>query len=81
VPGIKTVFLTLTCLDAPAVQVYFEPEGAEHELVRGDWLRVETSGPADGEPEISYLPDGLIVGAWAGAKTRVRNRAGDELPT
>jgi len=37
----KRIVLTLTCLDVPAVSVSFEPEGAEHTLVRGDWFRLE----------------------------------------
>ena len=77
----KRIVLTLTCLDAPTVSVSFEPEGAEHTLARGDWFRVEITGPDDGDPEISYIPDGLIIGAWSGAATRVWNKTGDELAT
>ena len=75
----KQVALTLTCLDAPSIQVSFEPEGAVHELRQGDQIRVEISGPDDGDVEISYLPVGIAVGAWAGATTRAWNRAGEEL--
>lgn len=75
------VVLTVTCIDTPSVVVSFEPEGAQHRLAAGDWFKVEMVGPEGGEPEISYLSDGLIVGAWSGATTRVWNKAGDELPT
>jgi hypothetical protein len=77
----KRIVLTLTCLDAPAVTVWFEPEGAEHTLARGDWFHVEITGRDHGDPEISHVPDGLIIGAWSGAATRVWNKAGDELQT
>jgi len=75
----KHIALTLTCIDAESVVVSFEPEGAHHQLKRGDWFRVEISGPDEGDAEISYVPGGLIVGAWAGAATRAWNRAGEEL--
>jgi hypothetical protein len=77
----KRVVFTLTCIDVPAISVSFEPEGANHVLRAGDWFRVEMVGPEDGEPEISYLPESLIVGAWSGARTRVWDKAGDQLPT
>jgi hypothetical protein len=75
----KRVLLTLTCLDAPEVVVSFEPEGAQHTLRRDDWFKVEIVGPDRGDAELSYVTDGLIIGAWSGAKTRVWNKAGDEL--
>ena len=75
------VLFTVTCIDAPSVLVSFEPEGAQHRVAAGDWLKVEMTGGEGGQPEISYLPDGLIVGAWPGAATRVWNKAGGELPT
>ena len=71
----------LTCIDAASVVVSFEPEGAQHVLRSGDLFRVEMAAPSMGEPEISFLPDGLIVGAWSDAETRVWNRAGERLPT
>jgi hypothetical protein len=77
----KRIVLTLTCLDAPEVVVWFEPEGAQHTLVRGDHFRVEMVGPDDGDPEISHSPDGLSVSRWSTADLRVWNKAGDELPT
>jgi len=77
----KRILLTVTCIEAPSVLVSFEPEGAEHLLVAGDWFKVEIVGSKDGEPEITYLPDGLIIGAWSGATTRVWNKAGEELAT
>jgi hypothetical protein len=77
----KRVVLTLTCIDAPSVIVSFEPEGAVHTLRRDDWFRVEIVGPDEGDVEVSYLPDGLVVGAWSGARTHVWNKAGVELKT
>jgi hypothetical protein len=77
----KTITFLVTCIDAPSVLVSFEPEGAQH-LLEGDaTFRVEMVGSTAGEPEISYAPDGLIIGAWAGAATRVWNQNGDELAT
>jgi hypothetical protein len=75
------VVLMLECGLAPAVEVYFEPWGAQHTLVQGDRFRVEIVGPVDGAPEISHTPGGLSIWAWSGATTRVWNKAGDELPT
>jgi hypothetical protein len=75
----NTVTFVLTCIDAPSVLVSFEPEGAQHLLERDDALTVEMVGDTPGEPEISYLPDGLIVGAWAGAVTRIWHKDGTEL--
>ena len=72
----KRVVLTLTCIDARSVSVSFEPEGAVHLLAAGDCFTVEIVGSAAGDPEVSYLPDGLIVGAWPGATTRVWNNKG-----
>jgi hypothetical protein len=71
----------LTCVDADQVVVSFEPEGMQHTLVRDDCCRVEMFGPDDGDPEISYSPDGLIIGLWSTADLRVWNKAGRELPT
>ena len=75
----NSVVLTLTCINTPAIQVSFEPDGAQHELKQGDSFGVEISATELGDAEISYLPDGLIVGAWSSAKTRAWNRAGNEL--
>jgi hypothetical protein len=71
----------LTCIDEHAIVVSFEPEGSQHRLEAGDYFKVEIVGSGDGEPEVSYVPDGLIIGAWAGARTRVCNKAGAELRT
>ena len=77
----QRVVFTLTCVNAPAATVFFEPEGSEHRLASDDAFRVEMVGPEPGEPEISFTPNGLIVGAWNKAQTRVWNRTGDELAT
>lgn len=74
-----TVQIRLTCIDAPQCKVFFEPEGAEVVLSAGDWFNVEISGPPPAITEVSFVPDGIIVTAWRGADTRVRNRAGKDL--
>ena len=68
----------LTCIKAPKCKVFFEPEGAEVELAAGDLFTVEITGPELDGLEISFVPDGIIVGAY-GAETRAWNRAGEEL--
>jgi hypothetical protein len=75
----KRVVLTLVCIDAPAISVFFEPEGAQHQLQQGDSFKVEIVGPDPGEVEIAHSPVGLSVWPWSGAETRAWNRAGDEL--
>lgn len=78
----QRVTFTVLCIDVPECQVAFEPEGAIHTLRQGDEFEVEISGPVSPDRlEIAYLPNRLIINAWAGAQTRVRNRVGDELPT
>lgn len=78
----RTVSLLLTCLADDQCTVAFEPEGAIHVLRAGDWFEVEVSG-GRGVPqiEVSYHPEGISIGAWSGAETHVRNRAGEDLPT
>ncbi len=80
-PDEKRVVLMLTCIDARAIVVSFEPEGAQHTLEADDSFKVEIVGSGDAEPEVSYVPEGLMIGARAGARTRVWNKAGAELPT
>jgi len=74
-----TVELILTCIDAPSCKVFFEPEGAVVELKAGDVFKVVMDGPGPAVPEISYVPDGIMVSAWTGADTRAWNQAGEEL--
>lgn len=71
---------SVQCLEAVSCTVFFEPEGGHVELARGEVITVEMSGK-DGpfEPEIAYLPTGVIVGAWPGAETTARNSEGREL--
>jgi hypothetical protein len=59
--------------------VFFEPEGAEKVLPAGDAFTVELSGPSPAAPEISFVPDGIVVSAWTGADTRAWNKAGEDL--
>jgi hypothetical protein len=73
------VSLLLTCLDTEECVVSFEPEGAVVTLKKGHPLRVEMSGPDGGLPELSYLPDGIVVGGWQGAQTRAWDEQGEEL--
>ena len=71
----------IACTDTPQCSVSFEPEGSLHTLREGDVFDVEVVGPGSGRVEIVFLPDGLIVGAWSGADTRVRSKQRGELPT
>jgi hypothetical protein len=73
------VRILLTCIDFPACEVFFEPEGAQTTLAEGEVFTVEISGPQDGTPEISYVPDGIVVTGWVGSDTRVWKRSGEEL--
>ena len=74
--GESTVRLILTCLDADECTVSFEPEGAVVTLERGHKLVVEITGPGEALPEVSYIPDGIVVGAWQGARTAVWDETG-----
>lgn len=60
-----TVRILLTCIDSPACNVLFEHESAETTLAEGEVFRVEISGPQPGTPEISYVPDGIVMAASA----------------
>ncbi len=75
-----TIRFLVTCIDAPSCKVFFEPEGAETVLVAGDVFTVEMTGDAPALPEISFVPDGIMVAGWTGADTRATNRAGEDLP-
>jgi hypothetical protein len=78
---LRSVVLSVACLEQPECKVSFEPEGSTHVLSTDDVLRVQISGPGGGDIDVAHLPDGLIIGAWRGAETRVWNKAGDELRT
>jgi hypothetical protein len=80
--GKNLVRLNVGCFadEAPnGIDVYFEPEGAEHHLMPGDEFRVECY-PPDGEAvEIGHHPDGIslyIGDAWG---IRAFRRDGTEL--
>jgi hypothetical protein len=77
----ETVSLLLTCLNAAQCTVAFEPEGAVHILREGEVFTVELSGPTPGQVEVSFTPGGIVIGAWQGASTRLRNANGDEILT
>jgi hypothetical protein len=70
----------VTCLEGATCKVYFEPEGAEVPLDSGEMLTVELTGEDDGQLEISYTSGGLVIGAWKGARTRVWDRQGRQVP-
>lgn len=70
----------VTCLDGESCTVHFEPEGAEVSLSAGGLLKVELTGEDDDELEISYIPGGLVIGAWNRAKTKVWDRDGNPIP-
>ncbi len=71
--------LIITCLEGDACQVYFEPYGSEHTLIRGDAFPVEPP-PSMLEPvEVSYVAGGISVMVLSEALPRVTNKAGAEL--
>ncbi len=74
----KSVRILLTA-NQDHCDIAFEPEGAVLTLRDEDAFTVEVAGSGEGVVEITYGPDGLIVGAWDGAKTRVWNKAGEEM--
>jgi hypothetical protein len=47
----------------------------------GEVFAVEISGQGDGVVEVSFAKDGLVIGEWDGAHTRVRNRRGEDVAT
>ncbi len=77
----ERVVLTVTCTDLAQCEVAFEPEGSVHVLRPDDAFEVEVAGPGSGHLEITCVPGGVVIGAWSGAETRVRDRAGREVPT
>lgn len=71
---------TVQCLNTDTCMVYFEPEGGHVELTRGQVITVEMSGGKQPEdPEIAFVPDGIIIGAWASAITRAWDANGTRL--
>ena len=76
--GASKVRFLLTCINAPKCKVYFEPEGAEMELASGDLFTVQITGADLSGLEISFVTDGIMVGAHGG-ETRAWNRVGKEL--
>jgi hypothetical protein len=71
--------LIITCLEGDACQVYFEPHGSEHTLVRGDAFLVEPPASMLDPVEVSYVAGGISVMVSSEALPRVTNRAGAEL--
>jgi hypothetical protein len=75
-----TFKFTAECIEADSCTVFFEPEGGHVELARGQMITVEISGgtpPA--EPEIAFVPSGIIIGAWSGALTTAWDSNGERL--
>jgi hypothetical protein len=77
----RTVQLKLTTLADQQCTVSFEPKGAQALLPVGEVFAVEISGPGDGIVEVSFAKEGLVIGEWDGARTRVRNRRGEDVAT
>ena len=75
------VQLMLTNLTDSTCTVSFEPKGAQAQLPVGEVFVYEISGPGDGLVEVSFDRDGLSIGEWDGAQTRVRNKRGDNVVT
>jgi hypothetical protein len=71
--------LTITCLVADECTVYFEPYGSYFRLTSDEVFRVTTEGPRSGEVEVSYRPDGIVIGLYTVASVRVVDGRGNEL--
>ena len=71
---------TVQCIDADSCTLFFEPEGGQAPLERGDSITVEISGGSGkSEPEIAYVPSGIVIGAWGGAETQAWDSDGTPL--
>ena len=74
----QTVRLLLSNLsDDDFCTVSFEPLGGQVAVGKGEALTVEISGPGNGIVEVSHVSNGLIIGEWEGATTRVMNHLGE----
>ncbi len=76
-----TVRLILTNLADSTCTISFEPKGAQAQLPVGEVFAVEITGPGDGLVEVSFDGDGLSIGEWDGAHTRIRNKRGEKVAT
>jgi hypothetical protein len=79
VDDLVTTVIILECFDTPECLVSFEPEGAQHTLLQGDWFRVEAVLPRDREIEVAYHPGGISIQAEQTWGTRAFNKAGEPL--
>lgn len=77
----RVIRFQLTNLTDGPCTVSFEPRGDQADLPKGEMVTVEVSGPGDGPLEISYAPNGVIIGEWDGAQTRLWNRRGETIRT
>jgi hypothetical protein len=77
----RTVRLKVCNLTENPLKVAFEPLGDQADLSAGETFAVEISGPGDGLVEICVSENGLIVGEWDGARTRIRNMRGENVKT
>jgi hypothetical protein len=71
--------LIITCLEGDACQVYFEPYGSEHTLVKGDEFLVEPPASMLEPVAVGYVAGGISVVISSETVPRVTNRAGVEL--
>jgi hypothetical protein len=71
--------LTLTCLEADECTVYFEPWGTEHLLERDNSFTIATWALASGHIEVSFVPNGIIVGITSNDEINVHDKTGIEL--
>jgi hypothetical protein len=82
VRGRNLVTLNVVCFEDESpdgIDVYFEPEGADHRLMPGDAFRIECY-PPDGEAvEIGHHPDGISLHIGAELGGRAFRRDGTEL--
>jgi hypothetical protein len=74
-----SIRLLVSCIKSAECDVSFEPEGAVVKLAHGDAFTVQIQGPGEGVVEVSYEPNGLIIGAWKGARTEAWDRSGRRL--
>jgi hypothetical protein len=69
----------ISCREGDSCQVYFEPHGSQHTLVRGDAFLVQPPASALDPVEVSYVAGGISVMVMSDELPRVTNAAGAEL--
>ena len=76
----NSVRFTLECSDVEQCRVFFEPDGAEVIVTDKETLTVEIrGGDEDDLIELTYVPNGVVVWARAGAETLVWDASGERI--